>query len=215
MSSPSRRPDVAGALTDAAAGIAIDLVDAAARTAQRGAAKAADAVSGHLPDAIDRTKEVATRATHVVADKAPDVAGALTDAAAGIAIDLVDASARTALRGAAEAADAVSGHLPDAIDKSKEVATRATHVVADKAPDVAESAKKTGRAALDATRDWASSGHSSTDTPSTERSLGSNLSVHHKPNIYNFRNPQLRSWVDIKILKVKGVIRARQRESSR
>ena len=152
---------VVGALTGVAAGIAMDFVDATARTAQRGAAKAADAVSGHLPDAIDKSKEVATRATHVVADKAPDVAGALTDAAAGIAIDLVDATARTAQRGAAKAADAVSGHLPDAIDKSKEVATRATHVVADKAPDVAESAKKTGRAALDATRDWASSGHSS------------------------------------------------------
>ena len=47
----------------------------------------------------------------------------------------------------------MSAHLPDAIDKTKEVATRATHLVADKAPD---SAKRTARAALDATRDWAS-----------------------------------------------------------
>ena len=31
----------------------------------------------------------------------------------------------------------MSDHLPDAIDKTKEAATRATHVVADKAPDIA------------------------------------------------------------------------------
>jgi hypothetical protein len=88
------------------------------------------------------------------------VIGALTGVAAGIAIDLVDATTRTAQRGAARAADAVGGHLPDAIDKTKEAATRATHILADKAPDVAESAKKTARVAVDATRDWAS-GHSS------------------------------------------------------
>ena len=117
-------------------------------------------MSGHLPDAIDKTKEVATRATHVVADKAPDVVGAVTDTAVGIAIDLVDATSRTAQRGAAKAADALSGHLPDAIDKTKEVATRATHVVADKGPDVADSVISTARAALDSTRDWASA-HSS------------------------------------------------------
>jgi hypothetical protein len=88
------------------------------------------------------------------------VIGALTGAAVGIAMDLVDATARTAQRGAARAADAVSGHLPDAIDKSKEAATRATHVVAEKAPDVADSVISTARAALDSSRDWASA-HSS------------------------------------------------------
>ena len=94
-------------------------------------------MSNHLPDAIDKSKEVATRATRAVADKAPDVAGALTDAGAGIAIDLVAAITHAAQRGAAKAADAVSSHLPDAIDKTKQAATRATHIVADKAPDVA------------------------------------------------------------------------------
>jgi hypothetical protein len=139
---------VVGGLTGAAAGIAIDFVDGTARTAQRGAAKAAGAVSGHLPDAIDKTKEAATRATHFVTDKAPDVAGALTGAASGIAIDLVDATFRTAQRGAAKGADAVSAHLPDAIDKTKEAATRATHFVTDNA----ESAHKTAKAAMDRQR---------------------------------------------------------------
>ena len=74
---------VFGALTGVAAGIAIDLVDAT-RTAQRGAAKTADAVSAHLPDAIDKTKEAATRETHVVADKAPDVVGAAVKTARAV-----------------------------------------------------------------------------------------------------------------------------------
>jgi hypothetical protein len=143
---------VVGGLTGTAAGIAIDFFDATARTAQRGAATAAGAVSTHLPEAIDKTKEAATRATHFVADRAPDVAGALTDAASGIAIDLLDATFRTAQRGAATAAGAVSTHLPEAIDKTKEAATRATHFVADKAPDIAESAHKTAKAALDRQR---------------------------------------------------------------
>ena len=79
-----KAPDIAGTLTNAA----IDFVDATTHAAQRGAARAADAVSDHLPDAIDKTKEAATRATHVVADKAPDIAGTLTNAA----IDFVDAT---------------------------------------------------------------------------------------------------------------------------
>jgi hypothetical protein len=144
---------VIGALTGAAVGIAMDLVDATARTAQRGAARAADAVSGHSSDRPTKAARIRNAWKGLVV-------GALTGAAAGIAMDLVDATARTAQRGAARAADAVSGHLPDAIDKSKEAATRATHVVAEEAPDVADSVISTARAALDSSRDWASA-HSS------------------------------------------------------
>jgi hypothetical protein len=142
---------VVGALTGAAVGIAIDLADATARTAQRGAAKAADAVSGHSSE-HHKEPEHPREPTRIRNAWKGLAVGGLTGAAVGIAIDFVDGTARTAQRGAAMATGAVGAHLPEAIDRTKEAATRATHYVADRAPDIAESAHKTARAALDRQR---------------------------------------------------------------
>ena len=82
---------VVGALTGAAVGIVIDWADATARTAQRGAAKAAEAVSGHSSDRPVKVARIRNAWKGLVI-------GGLTGVAAGLAIDFVDATTHAAQR---------------------------------------------------------------------------------------------------------------------
>jgi methyl-accepting chemotaxis protein len=81
---------VLGAVTGAAIGFGLDVLDKSGDLIARGANKAVDTLGDHFPDAVNKTQEAAAKAGEIVADKASDVvesakqaAGTVRDSARG------------------------------------------------------------------------------------------------------------------------------------